>query len=723
MLGHKQSGNRFNKRPLTWIGAFAAICTTLAIGLSSVQSQDNKKALDPFSRQDAEQLKQLQAEQDRLSKSLSSVRQKIATLEAKRGQGVFAPIESQFSNYSLTPSLWSKLKTIQGEVDRLRKAGDTNAAFQMATELHKHVRSVSSKGIEVRQESELHVIGVYEGFLENRAFQDKRVGTAVVDVQLTKQPIVLALASCDPVKWQVQLADGAVVQKVVVCGGHAQEIKGLPKSVPVIDAGRFFAYSKSDWRRYTDFTSKLGAKTGLDVATFQGGYRPTRTFVIGPANVSWRHDLLEFRVDSLHETAARYQREQQRIAMQAIRFRAVHAAPSNEPFFRVQASLAAFTPTGPIATTLQPLPQQVFHVAVDPRDSKLYVISGHKVASVNDATGKLQPIELDAGLPEISWPCGITFDTKRRRVVLVTLGGEGFIYGYSPDTSQWSKIASCDNIDMQTISYSSENDVLYAIGCDHRSGGNLLTISPGGAVISRTSLPKSISTDRSHGSATGNQIVAVGKQVVVFSPNRSSDRKSKTVIKSYLINPRSGEVLWSGEARPHAGSRKLEQVDMEKIWAALRDAETNEADRLMWQLAAGGDAAVKFVRTQFKPLPKPDKDRIAKLIVALGDDEFTVRQEAQRELASMDGLAADLLQTAAEKSESIEVRQRIRRLLEQIKNRSGGTPESRRELRAIDVLSRIGTSAAGAALKNLAAESKTATRAIKAQDAVRKHGS
>src|SRR5262249_39292288 len=106
-----------------------------------------------------------------------------------------------------------------------------------------------------------------------------------------------------------------------------------------------------------------------------------------------------------------------------------------------------------------------------------------------------------------------------------------------------------------------------------------------------------------------------------------------------------------------------------------------------------------LIRARLKPRPPADAKRIAQLIKELDDDAFAVRENASQELAEIGQPALEALKAAA-KGPSLEVRRRAQDLLR--KNpRRGHAPPRLRALRAIEVLERIGTPAAGALLKKL----------------------
>jgi RNA polymerase sigma factor (sigma-70 family) len=126
-------------------------------------------------------------------------------------------------------------------------------------------------------ELEMHVIGVHgsKAGIANR-------GTVDVDVR-AKGPVVLVLTSYFSVDWNVKVADGSRLTKVIVSGYNPQEVDGVPPGVPVINRSYFppdasrrkqgwfcsHEYNTVEWR---DMVRRLNDMTGLRVASFQSAY-------------------------------------------------------------------------------------------------------------------------------------------------------------------------------------------------------------------------------------------------------------------------------------------------------------------------------------------------------------------------------------------------------------------------------------------------------------------
>ena len=121
-----------------------------------------------------------------------------------------------------------------------------------------------------------------------------------------------------------------------------------------------------------------------------------------------------------------------------------------------------------------------------------------------------------------------------------------------------------------------------------------------------------------------------------------------------------------------------------------------------------------------------DPKQMRQLLADLGSDQFAVREAASKALHALDEQAMPYLEATVKNPDSLEVRLRVTRILEQ-KQRAALTLEQRRQIRAVMALEQIGygesknllkrwaggpvgallTMGASAALKRLEAVSKT----------------
>jgi hypothetical protein len=112
---------------------------------------------------------------------------------------------------------------------------------------------------------------------------------------------------------------------------------------------------------------------------------------------------------------------------------------------------------------------------------------------------------------------------------------------------------------------------------------------------------------------------------------------------------------------------------------------------------------------------------LAQLIADLDDNRFAVRQRASAELAKLGELAGPALEQVLKDRPSLEVQNRVERLLEKLSNQTL-SPEALRALRAVEVLEKAGTPHARKLLEAIAGGAPGAQLTEDALLAVRRLG-
>jgi WD40 repeat protein len=146
---------------------------------------------------------------------------------------------------------------------------------------------------------------------------------------------------------------------------------------------------------------------------------------------------------------------------------------------------------------------------------------------------------------------------------------------------------------------------------------------------------------------------------------------------------------------------KLSVKELEALWADLAGADAARAYRAIRALVAAPDQSVPFLRRHLRAVPAPDAKHLARLIADLGDEKFTMRQKATRELEKLAWLARPALKQALAGRPSLEVRRRVERLLRRL-DAFTFSPEELRAWRAVEVLEHVGAVEARRVLKKIA---------------------
>lgn len=198
--------------------------------------------------------------------------------------GQTSPLEKVLADLDLQVQL-AKLQAQSGaataelnapERAALNAAALTRAAADAAGDLRPAAAVVPGLG-EVPADAQVHIVGVYEGKGSadvRRAPGQPSGGHPKRDVRVqvrgTGRPMVLVLASYEPVNWIVTNS-GARISAVLLSGYHPSTVTGTG-TVPVLRIGSEYAYSPSS-SEYLRLRQSVARFTGTrEIRSFQGGY-------------------------------------------------------------------------------------------------------------------------------------------------------------------------------------------------------------------------------------------------------------------------------------------------------------------------------------------------------------------------------------------------------------------------------------------------------------------
>jgi hypothetical protein len=160
-------------------------------------------------------------------------------------------------------------------------------------------------------------------------------------------------------------------------------------------------------------------------------------------------------------------------------------------------------------------------------------------------------------------------------------------------------------------------------------------------------------------------------------------------------------LVWSVRGgEPVAGT--LNDADLKKLWADLASDDAARAFKAVRVLAAAPKQAVPFLAKQVRPAAAVGQDRIPQLIADLGSKKFAVRKKAEQELARLGQFAKPAMTKALKDKPSLDVAQRLEKLLQGLEDRQLPGDEVRL-VRAIEALEGAGTDEARAVFRQWAA--------------------
>ncbi|MBL8797042.1 MAG: sigma-70 family RNA polymerase sigma factor [Planctomycetia bacterium] len=150
--------------------------------------------------------------------------------------------------------------------------------------------------------------------------------------------------------------------------------------------------------------------------------------------------------------------------------------------------------------------------------------------------------------------------------------------------------------------------------------------------------------------------------------------------------------------RPEAVALTAEQAD--GLWNDLAATDGAQAEQAIATLVRG-QQSVALLAAKVKPATPADPQQLARLLTDLHGDKLATRQEAAASLEKLGELAEPAVVRALEEKPGLEARQR----LEQVRDKlllGTPRPETVQGLRTLEVLERIATPEARAAIQKLA---------------------
>jgi RNA polymerase sigma factor (sigma-70 family) len=151
-------------------------------------------------------------------------------------------------------------------------------------------------------------------------------------------------------------------------------------------------------------------------------------------------------------------------------------------------------------------------------------------------------------------------------------------------------------------------------------------------------------------------------------------------------------LLWDFTGRMKDGrlqTAKWTLRELEKRWIDLASNAGPQAVQALWDLVASPEQSVPLLRQRIKPIEPADAKRVQRLMNDLDSEDFPTRNKATQELKSIVEGAAPALQKRLAEKPSLEMRQRIKQILDSLD--PSADPKRLRELRSIQVLEYIGT--------------------------------
>ena len=429
--------------------------------------------------------------------------------------------------------LEARMARIDQEVNRLTDAGLASDAEAMRGQLD-HFRGELDRIVKSWVDApELDVIGI-DG-----------PANASVEITATDRPLVLALASYSGVNWSLSVSPDANVQKVLVSSyDEGIRPKGLPTSIPVQYYGPanppFFLATDKDYDTFPRLAVELKNITNLPITTFQGRHSGDNLrFSVGDIGPEYNAQRVLAEMVPLYEKAISFQLGRDLAA----------AAPY----------LAQVRPSTFIAGR---------DFAIDPRGPVSYAADRSTVYRISPDGG-------ETTIAGYEWIGGITFDTKRNRLVGASQLMGGSFFTYQPDQNRWSTTAP-PNGSVHSITYSATDDAIYGLADDSDGLFDLVKYDASLRLVTSTPLAERFMFAPTIGSTEYRLIAAADRLVLVTPPVPDMDHPELPPRPVwYLIDPGSGAVTYLG-AVPEPSAAALGLAPLAVITFSRRRAGASQ---------------------------------------------------------------------------------------------------------------------------------------------------
>ena len=425
----------------------------------------------------------------------------------------------------------TRARQLKNEIDNLLKPRDDSPSPEEVAQPDT-IRPAAPDKIakDPRADTELHMVCLREGLTKT----DGQIhgGRATVTVDRPGKTVVLFLGAYQSVTWKVMPGKDTRIGKVFLGGYHEQAIQDLPKDAELLEVyyektkgagGHLMAFGQEQDHYFWNTVHSLAERTGLNVSSYQGLPSPVGAIAVNSLDDPKKNgfDLNPTPVEKLPQ----------------LKFQGVS-------FSGRKAAFGPFTLAGPEKETLKPLPDGIVSVAYDPVGKKVYGLGAHAlrentVFEVDLDKGTAAKMSLGLDVPMLHRPSGITFDTKRQR--LLVLSSPGYLYVYDTEKGKWSALAEIESPRLVGLVYDKTGDALYGLTCGDDPFGvtttALVTIGMDGKVVNPIKLSPAIfpdGLDRFHRDSP-LQLIAAGGQLVVVTSGRQ-----------YVIDPKSGQsrLVW-----------------------------------------------------------------------------------------------------------------------------------------------------------------------------------
>ena len=249
-------------------------------------------------------------------------------------------------------------------------------------------------------------------------------------------------------------------------------------------------------------------------------------------------------------------------------FEALHFTFGKHSHSRTVA-LGSFTVGGPQAASLRPVGKDLRQLVGDDR-GRHYALTQHEVGRWNANSGKFEKM-VPEGVERISWPAGLAFSTRDRRLwISSATGAGGFLHSFDVQRGAWRRF-ELGQTRLAALAYDRERDRLF--GLVDNLGKSVVSefaeLNAHGAVLRRVELAEPVFVNR--GPFLSVQLRALDDvgHLLVSDP-KPHPRLSQH--RLYRVDLRNGAI----ELLPYGKDPQR----LEDLWPGMPDGATTFDDSL-----------------------------------------------------------------------------------------------------------------------------------------------
>ena len=290
---------------------------------------------------------------------------------------------------------------------------------------------------------ELHAVGIYEGRAGDGDAPAPSAPPAVrIAVRRSEHPVALFLMSYKAVRWEVRVDAHARLAGVFLSSAEPSLVRcaaPLAAIMPLSNAPQVY---ELDPRQFGEnggraVLKRIRQATGRELTSFQGDYYGVR-FTVPP----YRDAALARAVIAAHGAGLRER-----------------TARAPAPFWLIDDAHIVRWGGHERPIAVRP---DIKAVTFCDADGRFYGVSDHDLYAI-DAGGALEPIAPPAH--GWSWLGGVTYDGKRRRLVVSTFWHAGAHHLYDPVAGTWLAAVDVGRTGggIRALAYDADRDVFFAV--------------------------------------------------------------------------------------------------------------------------------------------------------------------------------------------------------------------------------------------------------------------